>query len=126
MVATANDVSALPPELLRKGRFDEVFFIDLPSTDARRQIFAIHLQRRDRDPTGFDLGVLADSSKDLTGSEIEQAIMSGLFHAIAENREVVTEDILKAIAETHPLSSLMAEKIEHLRAWADNRCVRAD
>jgi ATP-dependent 26S proteasome regulatory subunit len=126
MVATANDVSALPPELLRKGRFDEVFFIDLPSTDARRQIFAIHLQRRDRDPTGFDLGVLADSSKDLTGSEIEQAIMSGLFHAFAENREVVTEDILKAIAETHPLSSLMAEKIEHLRAWADNRCVRAD
>ena len=126
IVATANDISALPPELMRKGRFDEVFFIDLPSTDARRQIFAIHLQRRQRLPSSFDLDVLADSSKDLTGSEIEQSITSGMFHAFAENREVTTEDILKAIAETHPLSSLMAEKIEHLRGWAQNRCVRAD
>ena len=126
IVATANDISALPPELMRKGRFDEVFFIDLPSTDARRQIFAIHLQRRQRLPSSFDLDVLADSSKDLTGSEIEQSITAGMFHAFAENREVTTEDILKSIAETHPLSSLMAEKIEHLRAWAQNRCVRAD
>jgi SpoVK/Ycf46/Vps4 family AAA+-type ATPase len=126
IVATANDISALPPELMRKGRFDEVFFIDLPSTDARRQIFAIHLQRRQRLPSSFDLDVLADSSKDLTGSEIEQSITASMFHAFAENREVTTEDILKSIAETHPLSSLMAEKIEHLRAWAQNRCVRAD
>ena len=126
MVATANDISSLPPELMRKGRFDEVFFIDLPSTDARCQIFSIHLQRRDRDPANFDLEVLADSSRDLTGSEIEQAIISGLFHAFAENREIQTKDILKAIAETRPLSSLLSEKIERLRAWADNRCVRAD
>ena len=126
IVATANDISALPPELMRKGRFGEVFFIDLPSVDACRQIFSIHLQRRDRDPAGFDLDLLADSSKDLTGSEIEQAIMSGLFHAFAAQRELNTEDILQAIGETHPLSLLMAEKIEHLRAWADNRCVRAD
>ena len=126
IVATANDISALPPELMRKGRFDEVFFSDLPSADAHRQIFSIHLQRRDRDPAGFDLDLLADSSKDLTGSEIEQAIMSGLFHAFAAQRELNTEDILQAIGETHPLSLLMAEKIEHLRAWANNRCVRAD
>jgi len=71
IVATANDISALPPELMRKGRFDEVFFIDLPSVDARRQIFAIHLKRRNRDPTQFELDALGDASKDLTGSEIE-------------------------------------------------------
>ncbi|MCH2209993.1 MAG: AAA family ATPase [Fuerstiella sp.] len=126
MVATANDISALPPELMRKGRFDEVFFIDLPPTDARRQIFSIHLQRRNRDPADFDLDQLADSSKDLTGSEIEHAIISGLFHAFSEDRQVTTEDVLKAIAETHPLSSLMAEKIDQLRSWAKNRCVLAD
>lgn len=126
MVATANDISALPPELMRKGRFDEVFFIDLPATEARRQIFAIHLQRRKRRPEDFNLDDLADASKDLTGSEIEQAIMSGLFMAFAEGRELTTGDILTAIADTNPLSSLMAEKIESLRAWADDRCVSAD
>ncbi len=126
IVATANDISALPPELMRKGRFDEVFFIDLPSTDARRQIFAIHLRRRNRNPAEFDLDVLADASKDLTGSEIEQAIVSALFHSFGEDRPLVTEDVVQAIADTHPLASLMAEKIEHLRAWASNRCVRAD
>jgi len=126
MVATANDISALPPELLRKGRFDEVFFIDLPGVDARRQIFQIHLTRKKRDPHKFRVDDLADASKDLTGSEIEQAIASGLFHAFSEKRDLQTEDILKAIVETHPLSSLMSEKIESLRDWATNRCVMAD
>lgn len=126
IVATANDISALPPELMRKGRFDEVFFVDLPSVDSRRQIFAIHLKRRHRDPNNFELDVLADASKDLTGSEIEQAIVSGLFLAFAADRELTTDDILHALATTNPLSSLMAEKIESLRAWAENRCVRAD
>jgi len=126
IVATANDISALPPELMRKGRFDEVFFVDLPSVESRRQIFAIHLKRRNRDPENFELDVLADASKDLTGSEIEQAIVSGLFLAFAANRELTTDDILHALATTNPLSSLMAEKIESLRAWAVNRCVRAD
>ncbi|APZ95329.1 ATP-dependent zinc metalloprotease FtsH [Fuerstiella marisgermanici] len=126
MVATANDISALPPELLRKGRFDEVFFIDLPGVDARRQIFQIHLTRKKRDPHKFRVDDLADASKDLTGSEIEQAIASGLFHAFSEKRDLQTEDILKAIVETHPLSSLMSEKIEYLRDWATNRCVMAD
>lgn len=126
MVATANDVSALPPELMRKGRFAEVFFIDLPGVDACRQVFSIHLKRKGRDPEQFRVDELADASKDLTGSEIEQAIKSGLFHAFAENRELQTEDILKAIVKTHPLASLMSEKIEALKNWAANRCVAAD
>jgi len=126
MVATANDISALPPELMRKGRFDEVFFIDLPGVDARRQVFSIHLKRKGRDPQQFRVDELADASKDLTGSEIEQAIKSGLFHAYAANRELLTEDILKAIAETRPLALLMSEKIEALRDWSANRCVAAD
>ncbi|MEZ6062810.1 MAG: AAA family ATPase [Planctomycetaceae bacterium] len=126
IVATANDISALPPELMRKGRFDEVFFIDLPGVDARRQIFSIHLKRRGRDHSQFHLDELTDASKDLTGSEIEQAIVSGLFRAFAADRELTTDDILAAVAETRPLSVLMAERIESLRAWALNRCVPAD
>ena len=126
MVATANDISSLPPELMRKGRFDEVFFIDLPSVDARRQIFEIHLKRKKRNPAEFRIDELADASKDLTGSEIQQAIMSGLFHAYAGSRQLQTEDILKAIGETNPLSSLMRERIDNLRTWATSRCVAAD
>lgn len=126
IVATANDISALPPELMRKGRFDEVFFIDLPGVAARRQIFQIHLQRRGREPEIFRLDELADASKDLTGAEIEESIKGGMFQAFSEDRELRTEDILHAIAETCPLSSLMAERIEALRAWAANRCIAAD
>ena len=126
IVATANDISALPPELMRKGRFDEVFFIDLPASDARRQIFRIHLQRRGRDPERFRLDELADASEALTGAEIEESIKGGLFEAYSENRELNTEDILKAIAETCPLSLLMSERIESLRKWAANRCIPAD
>lgn len=126
IVATANDISALPPELMRKGRFDEVFFIDLPASDARRQIFRIHLQRRGRDPERFRLDELADASEALTGAEIEESIKGGLFEAYSENRELNTEDILKEIAETCPLSLLMSERIESLRKWAANRCIPAD
>lgn len=126
IVATANDISALPPELMRKGRFDEVFFIDLPSVEARRQIFRIHLKRKNRNPENFDIEALADASKDLTGSEIEQTIMSGLFSAFSERRELNTGDLIEAIRETNPLSDLMAERINELRCWAANRCVRAD
>lgn len=126
MVATANDISSLPPELMRKGRFDEVFFIDLPNPTARRQIFSIHLMRKRREPALFRLEDLTDASKDLTGSEIEQAITSGLFHAFSEGREVTTEDILKALAETRPLAVMMSERIDKLRQWASERCVSAD
>lgn len=126
MVATANDISNLPPELMRKGRFDEIFFIDLPDPSARRQIFKIHLKRKRREPALFRLEDLTDASKDLTGSEIEQAITSGLFHAFSDGREVTTEDILKAIAETRPLAVMMSERIDTLRQWASERCVFAD
>jgi SpoVK/Ycf46/Vps4 family AAA+-type ATPase len=111
MVATANHISALLPELMRKGRFDDVFFIDLPGGDARRQVFSIHLKRKGRDPQQFRADELADASKNLTGSEIEQAIKLGLFHAYTANREWQTKDILKAIVETRPLALLMSEKI---------------
>lgn len=126
IVATANDISVLPPELMRKGRFDEVFFIDLPEGSARRQIVSIHLQRRRRDPTRFNLDEIATASKNLTGSEIEQAIVSGLFHAFAEERELTTADIIRAIRETRPLSELMGERIRTLREWGTNRCIPAD
>lgn len=126
MVATANDISKLPPELMRKGRFDEVFFIDLPDPAARRQIFSIHLKRKRREPALFRLDDLADASKDLTGSEIEQAIVSGLFQAFSEDRELTTENIIHALAETRPLSVMMAEKIDSLRQWAASRCLSAD
>jgi len=108
LIQTHNTLISLPSP-------DEVFFIDLPPIDARRQIFTINLQRRQRLPLSFDLDVLANSSKDLTGSEIEQSITSNTFHAFAENGKFTTEDILKAITEAHPLSSLIAEKIEYLR-----------
>jgi ATP-dependent 26S proteasome regulatory subunit len=126
IVATANDISSLPPELMRKGRFDEVFFIDLPGVAARRQIFSIHLTRKRRDPNNFNLDELADASKDLTGSEIEQAVTSAMFLAFADDREVETKDILTAIIETRPLATLMEERIEQLRSWCANRCVPAD
>ncbi|MEP3479166.1 MAG: AAA family ATPase [Fuerstiella sp.] len=126
IVATANDISNLPPELMRKGRFDEIFFIDLPTPTARRQIFSIHLKRKRREPALFRLEELTDASKDLTGAEIEQAIVSGLFNAFSDGREVVTEDILKSLAETRPLAVMMSERIDHLRQWAAQRCVYAD
>ena len=125
-IATANDISALPPELMRKGRFDEVFFIDLPDVTARRQIFSIHLKRKGRDPRKFQIDELVDASKDMTGSEIEQSIAAGLFHAFAENRNLQTKDILRSIQETNPLSGMMHERIESLRNWAATRCVSAE
>lgn len=126
IVATANDISNLPPELMRKGRFDEIFFIDLPTPTARRQIFSIHLKRKRREPALFRLEELTDASKDLTGAEIEQAIVSGLFNAFSDGREVVTEDILKSLSETRPLAVMMSERINNLRQWAAQRCVYAD
>ena len=126
IVATANDISNLPPELMRKGRFDEIFFIDLPDPAARQQIISIHLKRKRRDPELFRLDELTDASKDLTGAEIEQAIISALFEAFSDGREVVTEDILKAFTETRPLAVMMSERINKLRHWAKERCVMAD
>ena len=126
LVATANDVAALPPELMRKGRFDEVFFVDLPDAKARRTVFQVHLQRRKREPGQFDLDALAAASEGFSGAEIEQAVVAGMYAAFAQKREVTTADLLEELKATRPLSVVMAEKINALRAWAADRCVRAD
>jgi SpoVK/Ycf46/Vps4 family AAA+-type ATPase len=126
LVATANDIEALPPELLRKGRFDEIFFVDLPREDTRRQIFAIHLKKRKRNPDHFDLDALADASEGYSGAEIEQAIISALHQAFAAHAKLDTERILTALRDSPPLSVTMAEKVAGLREWAKKRCVPAD
>jgi len=118
VVATANDVSQLPPELLRKGRFDEIFFVDLPSSAERKEILEIHLRRRERDPAGFDLGALAGKAEGFSGAEIEEAIISGMYQAFYEGRDLLTEDIANAVSKTVPLVVTMEEDIEALRDWA--------
>ncbi|MCJ7750938.1 MAG: AAA family ATPase [Armatimonadetes bacterium] len=121
VVATANDISQLPPELLRKGRFDEIFFVDLPSESERKEIFTIHLGKRQRDPNAFDLDRFAAESSGFSGAEIEQAIISALYTAFEEGREVATEDVLGAIKQTVPLSVTMREDIGLVRRWAKGR-----
>ncbi|RMG24145.1 MAG: AAA family ATPase [Armatimonadetes bacterium] len=120
-VATANDVSKLPPELLRKGRFDEVFFIDLPDTEERREIFAIHLRKRKRDPGAFDLDALAALTAGFSGAEIEQTVVSALFAAFDAQRDLTQDDLVAEIKATIPLSVMMKEEIEALRDWAKLR-----
>ena len=119
--STANDVSQLPPELLRKGRFDEIFFCDLPSRDERRQIFAVHLAKKNRDPAAFDLEKLADATPEYSGAEIEQAIVQALYDAFDQDTELTTDGILSSLAELVPLSVTMREKIERMREWAKTR-----
>jgi SpoVK/Ycf46/Vps4 family AAA+-type ATPase len=126
LIATANDVSALPPELLRKGRFDEIFFIDLPNAAARRSIFEIHLRRRDRDPDLFDLDELSQESDGYAGAEIEQAIKSAIYEAFSRNTLLSTKMIVAALRASPPLSVTMSEKIDALREWSVGRCVNAD
>ena len=121
VVATANDVSALPPELLRKGRFDEIFFVDLPGEPERVEIFAIHLKKRHRNPAIFDLNALANASHGYSGAEIEQAVISAMYDSFSENREITTDDILAVIRQSVPLSLTMKEKIDILRFWAETR-----
>jgi len=125
VVATANDISDLPPELLRKGRLDEIFFVDLPSAEERREIFAIHLAKRGRDPERFDLAPLVASSKDFSGAEIEQAVISALFDAFYAGRELETEDVEAELRQTVPLAKTMAEQIDSLRGWAEGRARNA-
>jgi SpoVK/Ycf46/Vps4 family AAA+-type ATPase len=125
LVATCNQITALPPELMRKGRFDEIFFIDLPVLDERRQIFTVHLARRHRDPAVFDLTALAEASEGFSGAEIEQAVVSALYTAFARGAELATEHILEEIKATKPLSVTRAEDVESLREWARGRAVPA-
>jgi hypothetical protein len=126
LVATANDIEALPPELLRKGRFDEIFFVDLPSSEVRAKIFEIHLKKRGQNPAAFDLTALAKAAEGFSGAEIEQAVVSSLYGAHARKAALSTQDVENEIAATRPLSVVMAEKIARLRAWASERTVPAD
>lgn len=126
VIATANDIEALPPELLRKGRFDEIFFVDLPSGPVRKEIFAIHLKKRQRDAGQFDLDALAKTSEGYSGAEIEQAVISALHEAYANKTDLDTNRLLSALRTSPPLSVTMAESVECLRAWAEGRCVPAD
>jgi SpoVK/Ycf46/Vps4 family AAA+-type ATPase len=126
LVATANDIEALPPELLRKGRFDEIFFVDLPGLEARTHIVQIHLSKRKRDPAKFDVAAIADAAAGYSGSEIEQAILAALFDAFTGKRELTTADVVAALKRSPPLSVTMAERVAALRAWAVERCVPAE
>jgi SpoVK/Ycf46/Vps4 family AAA+-type ATPase len=121
VMATANRVERLPGEFLRKGRFDEIFFVDLPTPEERAEIFKIHLQKRDRDAERFDLEQLAKIADGFSGAEIEQAIIAAMYDAFAQNREFTQLDIIAAIKSTLPLSRTMTEQVSALRDWARNR-----
>jgi AAA+ superfamily predicted ATPase len=125
LVATSNDVRRLPPEFLRKGRFDEIFFVDLPDSDQRAAIFRSHLERRHRDPAKFDLPGLAAASDGFSGAEIEAAVVGGLYRAFASGADLTTDGILAELRGTVPLSRSRAEDIAQLRAWATERAVPA-
>ena len=126
LVATANDVSQLPPELIRKGRIDELFFVDLPDEAVRADIFGIHLAKRGLDASQFDLQQLAQASEGFSGAEIEQAVVSAVYANAAGDGRLSSVHILNAISRTAPLSVVMAEKLQALRLWAQDRAVRAD
>lgn len=126
LIATANSVDELPPEMMRKGRFDEVFFVDLPGKAARAEIFSLHLKQRNEDPRKFDLERLASESPGFSGAEIEQAIVSALYDARSTGSPLDTTAILVALRSTRPLSVVRGEKIAALRAWATERCVPAE
>jgi len=126
LVATANDIESLPPELMRKGRFDEIFFVDLPSEDAREAILRIHLRKRRLEPDSFDLSVLIAATEGYSGAEIEQGIIAARHEAFARRETVTTPRLVDAFEASPPLSVTMAEKVANLRAWAKDRCVMAD
>lgn len=121
VMATANRVERLPGEFLRKGRFDEIFFVDLPNAEERQQIFKIHLTKRKRDITRFDLEQLAKVSEGFSGAEIEQGIIAAMYEAFAQDREFTQLDIIAAIKATLPLSRTMTEQVTALRDWARQR-----
>jgi SpoVK/Ycf46/Vps4 family AAA+-type ATPase len=125
VAATANRIDLLPAEMIRKGRFDEVFFVDLPLDEERAEIFRIHLQRRGIDPTDFDVDRLKRFTKGWTGAEIEQCVVAAITTARLEDRELNAEDLLNATATIVPLSKTMKEQVDHIRAWAYDRAVRA-
>ncbi len=118
VVATANRIDMLPPELLRKGRFDEIFFVDLPTRAVREEILAIHLKKKDRKPEDFNIAQLAEDSVGFSGAELEEAVREGLYDAFAEGRELHTDHVKCALDKTFPLSRTMHDQIDSLRQWA--------
>jgi AAA+ superfamily predicted ATPase len=125
VAATCNNVTALPPELIRKGRFDELFFVDLPSQEDRRQIFSIQLAKRKRNPADFDLKRVAAAADGYSGAEIDAAVQTALYSAYSQKKQLSTQSLLDAIAQTVPLSTTRAEEIQALRDWAGGRAVPA-
>ncbi len=126
VVATSNDITALPPELIRKGRFDEIFFVDLPGLEERREIFRVHLARKGRSPAAFDVEALAAGSEGFSGAEIEQALKAALYTAYAARQELTTDTLLQELRDTVPLSVSRREEVEALRRWASGRTARAN
>jgi SpoVK/Ycf46/Vps4 family AAA+-type ATPase len=125
LVATANKVSLLPPELLRKGRFDEIFFVDLPSQSEREEIFSIHLKKRGRDPESFDISKLASSTENFSGAEIEQIVIDALITAYSKKTEITQKILEEIVRRTVPLSVTYEENIKELRIWSRNRARNA-
>ena len=127
IVATANDVSRLPPELIRKGRLDEIFFVDLPDQPSRKAILEVHLQRRGIDPSSLNIDALGTLSHGFTGAELEQAVVSARYRVRSEQptSDVTDADLSAAITGTFPISVVMAEQINSLREWAVDRTVPA-
>ncbi len=126
LAATSNNITVLPPEMVRKGRFDEIFFVDLPSAEVRVALFQLHLKKRGRDAATFNLLKLAVASEGFSGAEIEQAILAGLYTAFAQKQQLTTDVLLAEILSTQPLSVTRAEEVESIRQWAKTRAVPAD
>jgi ATP-dependent 26S proteasome regulatory subunit len=126
LAATSNNITVLPPEMMRKGRFDEIFFVDLPTAEVRAALFELHLKKRGRDATTFDLPKLAIASEGFSGAEIEQAIISGLYSAFAQKQQLSTDILLAEILSTQPLSVTRAEEVDSIRQWAKTRAAAAD
>jgi ATP-dependent 26S proteasome regulatory subunit len=125
VAATCNNVTALPPEFIRKGRFDELFFVDLPNASERKQVFTIQLERRKRNPADFGLDQIAAAAQGFSGAEIESVVQTALYAAFAQKQQLTTQHLLDAVRATVPLSTTRAEEIEALREWALQRAVPA-
>jgi len=125
VAATANRINLLPAEVIRKGRFDQVFFVDLPNEEERKEILSIHMQRNNLDPTAFDLILLASATRNWNGAEIEQAVMSARITGHSRGRNVSQNDMLAAFGKIIPLSRTMEDQLKAIRSWARNRALPA-